>query len=68
MIGNSKGYRAAKRLGVPLVRVGFPIHDRFGASRNRLMGYDGTQRLFDELVNTLLSHTQEVTGLGYSYM
>ncbi|WP_005034274.1 nitrogenase component 1 [Holophaga foetida] len=68
MIGSSKGYKAAKRLGVPLVRVGFPIHDRFGAARQRLMGYDGTQRLFDELVNTLLSHTQEATGLGYSYM
>nr|WP_320133783.1 nitrogenase component 1 [uncultured Holophaga sp.] len=68
MMGNSKGYKAAKRLGVPLVRVGFPIHDRFGAPRLRLMGYEGTQRLFDDLVNTLLSHTQETTGLGYSYM
>ncbi|MBP1626819.1 MAG: nifN [Holophagaceae bacterium] len=68
MIGNSKGYKAAKRLGVPLVRVGFPIHDRFGAARNRLMGYEGTQRLFDDLVNTLLSHNQEASGLGYSYM
>ena len=33
LIGNSKGYHLAKQWGVPLIRVGFPIHDRFGGQR-----------------------------------
>ena len=32
MIGNSKGYALARQLEVPLIRVGFPIHDRIGGA------------------------------------
>ena len=28
LIGHSKGYAMSRRLGVPLIRVGFPVHDR----------------------------------------
>ena len=31
MVGNSKGYRISREVDATLVRVGFPIHDRFGA-------------------------------------
>ncbi len=31
LIGNSNGKYIAKEMGIPLVRVGFPIHDRVGA-------------------------------------
>ncbi len=33
LVGHSKGQRAAREWGVPLLRVGFPIHDRFGGQR-----------------------------------
>jgi nitrogenase molybdenum-iron protein NifN len=33
VIGNSKGYYLSRRLGIPLVRVGFPVHDRVGGQR-----------------------------------
>ena len=33
IIGHSKGYTIARELNIPLVRVGFPIHDRLGGQR-----------------------------------
>ncbi len=45
IIGNSKGYQLAKKWGVPLIRVGFPIHDRFGGHRILHLGYRGAQSL-----------------------
>jgi len=58
----------ASRLNVPLIRMGFPIHDRFGGSRVKHVGYEGTLELFDKLVNALLETTQTDSGLGYSYL
>jgi nitrogenase molybdenum-iron protein NifN len=68
LIGHSKGYRYAKDMGVPLMRVGFPIHDRFGGQRMLHVGYRGTQQLFDLLVNTILEHKQEDSAVGYGYL
>ena len=39
---------------MPLVRVGFPIHDRIGGQRILHVGYRGTQQLFDRIVNALI--------------
>ncbi len=44
MIGSSKGYPMARKLGKPLVRVGFPIHDRIGPNRILHLGYRGAER------------------------
>ncbi|MBT8340437.1 MAG: nitrogenase, partial [Desulfatitalea sp.] len=41
LIGHSKGYTISRRLGIPLVRVGFPIHDRMGGSRLLHVDYEG---------------------------
>ncbi|WP_321495718.1 nitrogenase component 1 [uncultured Desulfobacter sp.] len=68
IIGNSKGYAMARRLNIPLVRVGFPIHDRVGGSRILHIGYKGAQQLFDNIVNTILTTTQTESKIGYSYM
>jgi nitrogenase molybdenum-iron protein NifN len=68
VIGSSKGYFLAKNLGLPLVRVGFPIHDRLGGQRILHVGYRGTQQLFDRIVNRLLETTQESSPVGYSYI
>jgi nitrogenase molybdenum-iron protein NifN len=67
-IGSSKGYATARALGVPLIRVGFPIHDRVGAQRILHLGYGGAQQLFDRIVNTLLEHQQDQSPTGYSYL
>jgi nitrogenase molybdenum-iron protein NifN len=68
MVGHSKGYRIARAAGLPLLRLGFPIHDRIGAQRLLHLGYRGTQELFDRLVNALLEAKQEASSVGYSYL
>ena len=68
LIGNSKGYMLSRKLKIPLVRVGFPIHDRFGGSRIRHIGYRGTQELFDRIVNAIIEKRQHDGEWGYTYM
>ena len=68
IIGNSKGYHLAKKWGVPLIRVGFPIHDRFGGHRILHLGYRGAQSLLDTIVNTIIEAKQEHSPIGYSYI
>jgi len=68
LIGHSKGYHLAKRWQVPLVRVGFPIHDRFGGPRILHLGYRGAQNLLDRIVNAMIERKQETSPVGYGYM
>ena len=68
LIGNSKGYYIARELEIPIVRVGFPIHDRVGGPRLKHLCYEGTQELFDRIVNALLEYKQEHSPIGYKYM
>ena len=68
LVGNSKGYRLARELGVPLVRVGFPIHDRFGGQRLLCLDYQGSQELMDRVINAILAHDQDRHHWGYGYL
>jgi len=68
LIGNSKGYYIARERKIPLIRLGFPIHDRFGASRIHQIGYRGTQELFDLVVNALIAFKQDNSPIGYKYL
>lgn len=68
IIGNSKGHSIAGQLKIPLIRVGFPIHDRIGGQRTLHLGYRGAQNLFDRIVNALLEKKQEDSPVGYSYL
>jgi nitrogenase molybdenum-iron protein NifN len=68
MIGHSKGYSLARKLGVSLVRIGFPVHDRVGGSRLLHVGYQGAQMLFDRIANTLIERRQAESEVGYTYM
>jgi len=68
LLGNSKGYYIARERKIPLVRLGFPIHDRFGAARMHQIGYQGTQELFDRIVNALIEYKQDKSPIGYKYL
>lgn len=68
LVGHSKGQRAARDWNVPLLRVGFPIHDRFGGQRLLHLGYRGAQTLFDRLVNLVLEKKQTDSDIGYGYL
>ncbi|MGK7396581.1 MAG: nitrogenase component 1 [Candidatus Cyclobacteriaceae bacterium M3_2C_046] len=68
LIGNSKGYYIARELGIPIIRVGFPIHDRIGAQRILHLGYGGALNLFDQIANHLIAFNQDHSPIGYKYM
>ncbi len=67
VLGNSKGFKFSQTLEIPLIRIGFPIHDRFGGARLLHLGYRGTQQLLDRVVNMLLDVKQTSSGIGYTY-
>jgi nitrogenase molybdenum-iron protein NifN len=68
IIGNSKGLFLSRSLKIPLVRCGFPIHDRIGGQRILHLGYRGSMNLFDLICNTLMSAKQEQFSSGYTYI
>ncbi|MFA5222553.1 MAG: nitrogenase component 1, partial [Methanoregula sp.] len=53
-IGHSGGKFFTERYGIPVVRMGFPIHDRIGGQRILSIGYAGTLAFLDRLTNCLL--------------
>lgn len=59
LIGNSDGKIITEKEGIPLVRVGFPIHDRVGGQRQIITGFNGSLMLLDRLTNTLLENKYE---------
>ena len=68
VVGHSKGYPLAKKLHIPLIRVGFPIHDRVGGQRILHLGYAGAQHLFDLVANAMIEKKQDDSPVGYFYM
>ncbi len=60
--------KLARRLNLPLIRTGFPIHDRFGGQRVLHIGHRGAQRFYDVIVNTLLERKQDNSEMGYTYL
>jgi nitrogenase molybdenum-iron protein NifN len=68
LVGHGKGYKLARKLDVPLLRVGFPIHDRIGAQRVLHIGYRGMLAFFDQLANTLLECKQDLSEPGFTYL
>ena len=68
VVGHSKGYPLARKLHVPLIRVGFPVHDRIGGQRLLHLGYAGAQQLFDTVTNAMIEKKQDDSPVGYFYM
>lgn len=56
ILGNSKAVDISRELQVPLVRVGFPIYDRFGYQKRPIVGYRGGEMLLAEIVNSMLDY------------
>jgi nitrogenase molybdenum-iron protein NifN len=68
IMGHSKGLYLSRELKIPLVRCGFPIHDRIGGQRILHLGYSGTLNLFDLLCNVLMETKQNRFTRGYTYI
>ncbi len=58
MIGNGDGHRIEERHHIPLLRYGFPIHDRMGGQRTRVLLYDGGTSLMESTANAMLARTE----------
>ena len=54
LIGNSHAVHTAARLGIPLLRAGFPQYDRVGGYQRTWIGYQGTRATLFDLANILL--------------
>ena len=55
LVASSHGAAAARRLGIPLLRLGFPVVDRLGAQHLTSVGYRGSLRLLFAAANELLA-------------
>jgi nitrogenase molybdenum-iron protein NifN len=53
LVTHAHGRQAAERLGLPLVRAGFPIFDRLGAQDVCRVGYGGTRAFLLEIANAV---------------
>ncbi|MDR1957769.1 MAG: hypothetical protein LBQ54_01775 [Planctomycetaceae bacterium] len=68
VIGHSKGFYLARDLGLPMVRCGFPIHDRIGGHRILHLGYRGALNLFERICNALMEASQNNAKSGWTYI
>jgi len=53
IIGDYRGRYIAKAEKIPLLRVGFPVCDRFGYHRLPMVGYGGALRMAEEMGNLI---------------
>ncbi|NTV97322.1 MAG: nitrogenase iron-molybdenum cofactor biosynthesis protein NifN, partial [Thiobacillus sp.] len=56
IICNSHAVDTARRLGLPLIRAGFPQYDLIGGYQKLWVGYRGTRQTLFDLANTLVEH------------
>ncbi len=55
LIGNSHAVQSAERLGVPVLRVGFPLFDIVGGYQQTRIGYRGARQTLFDLANLALT-------------
>jgi len=53
LVSNSHAKAMAKKMGIPLLRMGIPIHDKFGCFAKSNIGYSGIRDTLFELANLL---------------
>ncbi len=58
VISNSHAVETSRRLGVPLLRAGFPQYDLIGGYQRLWVGYRGTRQSLFDLANLLVEHGQ----------
>ena len=67
MIANSHAVQTAARLGVPLLRAGFPQHDHFGGHARTWVGYRGSRQALFDLANVLTAAQRPVAPYHSRY-
>jgi nitrogenase molybdenum-iron protein NifN len=59
VVGNSHAVACAERLGVPVLRAGFPLYDVIGAYQKTWIGYRGTRQALFDLANLVIHFSHE---------
>ena len=60
LLTNSHGAETAERLGIPLLRIGFPQYDQVGGFQRQWFGYRATSQALFDLANLVLSQHHEL--------
>ncbi len=60
VIANSHAAETAHRLGLPLLRAGFPQYDHVGGYARTWVGYRGTRQALFDIANLMLSQHHEL--------
>lgn len=60
ILSNSHAGEAAARLGLPLLRTGFPLYDQAGAYARTWVGYRGSRQAVFDLANLLSGARREI--------
>lgn len=66
LIGNSHAVAAAERLGIPILRAGFPLYDIIGGYQKTWIGYRGTRQALFDLANLVINFAHEEIEPYYS--
>lgn len=67
LITNSHGKEIAERLGIPLLRAGFPQYDFYGGHARSWVGYRGSRQALFDLANLLAAQYQEIAPYRSRY-
>ena len=67
VIANSHAVDTARRLGLPLLRAGFPQYDLVGGYARTWVGYRGTRQALFDIANLMLGQHHETEPYRSSY-
>jgi len=66
LIGNSHAVASAERLGIPVLRAGFPLYDIIGGYQKTWIGYRGTRQTLFDLANLVINFAHEEIEVYHS--
>jgi len=66
LIGNSHAVDTAERLGVPILRAGFPLYDVIGGYQKTWVGYRGTRQVLFDIANLVINFAHEDIAVYHS--
>jgi nitrogenase molybdenum-iron protein NifN len=67
VVSNSHAAQSAARLGVPLLRAGFPQYDHVGGYARTWIGYRGARQALFDLANLILGQHHEIPAYRSIY-
>lgn len=66
LIGNSHAVASAERLGIPILRAGFPLYDIIGGYQKTWIGYRGSRQTLFDLANLVINFAHEEIEVYHS--